>query len=325
MLLVDVFLEQHGKAITRAHAKVQDRLLASASFALLQAVRTGEKISFAQSTMDMLMDCLKNYDDVIAGLSAQHDPDGFSKITDTMFHRGAWIEFYKPMKVGDATFSALFCFVPSYYLETGKDAYHFYLIDNLGDIAELLSAQTAGEAWAFDPYLHECRECERVDGKLAPCERCGHVLIFLSKLFVLCSLIASQSLAERTYEVQERTGMRRVQREKSKKERRIAVKHLFKVIDANEIIIPVLAPEEERRHEKGESWVALAQEENDLVYEEMHTRPFSRVYRHPRYTHMQGQTTDFPQGIARMQPRKKSLLGKHITKVKASKYETEKE
>ncbi len=62
-------------------------------------------------------------------------------------------------------------------------------------------------------------------------------------------------------------------------------------------------------------------EDGDFIMEKIRTRPFKRTYRSARYTRMQGQTQEFPDGVERMQPRRPQHLGKHITHVRASKHE----
>ena len=316
MLLYETFLEKFSKTIKGITAKgVVDPIAQSGSRALQAAVQNGDKIIFTDGTMQMLIDKLahpeQSFNEIEAALGSR---DVRQIVQNAQSFRGAWIEFPKPIdKV-----AVMMSFIPSAYLPTGKDGLQLHLIGQGAEVVEVMEQPSLHGAWIYDQVFHRCTQCTRESGVLIPCERCRFMLTVWGNIFAFSAIIAAQYLAAMKYEEKTFTSIRRVARAKSSKERRVPVKHIFKVIDANEIIIRIPEQEEERIKEPRGSWI-----DSDTVYEEIHTRPFMRTYRHPRYVNVRGQTTTFPEGIKRLQPRKKENIGKQITKVKASLYESE--
>jgi hypothetical protein len=317
-LLIDTFIEKLRSITQRALNKIDHPYAFSGMHAFAQAAQLCDKILFSESTMRMLLDKLAHYEETVKEVLA-HLPSGEPNMAHISLSsadtRGVWIQFHQAID----QIAALLLFVPSVYVKTGKDQEQLYLIDEKADIVHVLEC-VPGEHWSYLAEFHLCPLCERQDGTLTPCEACWQYLIRWSEIMALVAIIANQYLATMRYEEKEVTSMRRVPRQKSPgKERRIPVKHIYKVIDANEILVQVAPPEEEDRStgEKRESWV----NDGDVIREEITTRPFIRTYRHPRYVNMMGQSTTFPRGIKRMQPRKVDRLGKNVTKVKASLYE----
>lgn len=324
MLLVDEFLRSTAQTTQRILAKEPNYIVESGNKALLQAVSMGDKIYFTSSTMSMLIDKLKHFDEVVEELQAMIKERSLEVIyQNALSFRGAWVEFDKPIENPDesSSIAAMFCFVPTHYLDTGKDGYQLYLIDQFAQVSDILLSKP-GEPWEYaHPFhLYRCprRQCQEVGQTIIPCELCKYMLVVWAHIFALSSIIAGQYLAATRYEEKAFTGIRRVRREHSNKERRVPVKHIFKVIDANEIIISVPPEqEEERQKESHGSWL-----DGSEVYEERRTRPFTRTYRHARFVNVRGQSIAFPEGVVRMQPMKRENIGKHVTKVKASEYES---
>lgn len=321
-MIVDDFLQKMSFTLKRLQARQPDPLASSGMHALYQAAREGETIFFSEGTSRMLLEKVAHFEETIQEVQERYGQVEDVAITESLFKRGAWIVFPSPMfPQSICPVSALFCFMPSQYLETGKDKYLLYLVDQKADVAYMLSS-VPNEAWQFDAQYHQCHACQREYGVIIPCDTCKALLLVWSEVFAIASIITVQYLAERRYEEKTFITMRRVPREKnSKKMRAQAIKRTVKVIDANEIVIPV-PPPDDSQHTKGErgSWLIPALEENRVEYIEKRTRPFIRTYRHERYkaSGLQGQTTTFPEGIVRKQPVLKDR--QHIKKVKASKY-----
>lgn len=322
MLLIDRFIASLQSTTNRILSKVDDPIVRGGMIAVREAARLCDKVIFAESTMRMLIDKIERYDETVQEVmallgesdTAQAHVHATARLQRSLpAFRGAWVEFHKPID----TIAAILVFVPSVYLSTGKDRQQLYLIDTHAEIVEIMEAEP-GEAWSYASPFHQCRLCRREAGVLVPCKACMDRLIAWSEIMALCAIIAGQYLAAMRYEEKTLTGMRREPREKSKKERRIPTKHIFKVIDANEIIIPVAQEEESTHKEPRGSWMT-----GDEIYEEIRTRPFTRTYRHSRYVNVRGQTVNFPDGIKRLQPKRPELIGKHVTRVKASSYEHE--
>jgi hypothetical protein len=239
-----------------------------------------------------------------------------------------WLEYYKPIAIPqkDGTpylsVAAMLFWVPGKHITTGKDMLQLMLVEPSGELSKYMLWQRPDGEWIYDPGYHTCGRCERIgDTLIIPCTVCDHIITIFQRIFSISNVIAGQYLAHRKYEEVEHTGMIRKPREKNeKKERSIHTKYIFRTIDANELIIKVPpvdpdyvpAPQEKRG-----SWM----EGQEVEYKDIHTIPFSRTYRHPRYINMLGMKTEFPEGIKRRQPVLKENLGKHVTKVKASEYE----
>lgn len=327
MLLVDAVIEQYKKGIFDLQTRnISSPLATSGIKALAEAIRSSEKILFAPSTMRMLSD--KKYDEVIDEVDGLIAGASRDQIVQELLHRASaftsgWIEFYKPIKF-PVEISAMFCYRPSHFLETGKDSYQLLLVDQFADVPYLMEARENME-WCFLPTFHQCRMCRRENKTIIPCDLCKSVLVTWSQIFALSMIIAGQYLAAMRYEEKIFSGIRRTPRQHNeKKVKKQHVSYQFKVIDANEIIIPVSHPEQSEHDVRG-SWVEEAKGQGNLVYIETHTRPFQRTYRNERYaaSGLMGTTVKFAEGITRQQPRRKDLVGKHVTKVKASDYEME--
>lgn len=320
MLLIDQFTGKMQTTVSGLLNRRDDPLARSGMGAIIQAARLCDKILFADSTMQMLSDKLAHYDDTVQEVLRRIGEQNRQQIVENILsYRGGWIEFSKPFLFSDrkdGSIAAMLFFVPSVYVTTGRDKQHLYLISETADIVDALESTPFGQ-WEFLTGYHVCRACTIEYGVRVPCELCRYKLMVWNNIFALSAIIAGQYLAAMRYEERTCTTMARIPREKSTgKERRKPVKHVFKVIDANEIIITSLLPDDTHRKEERGSWI-----DSSVVYEEITTRPFTRTYRHPRYVNMRGQTTDFPQGIKRLQPRKPEMIGKTVTKVKASLYE----
>lgn len=320
-MIVDDFLQNMSFTLKRIQARHPDPLASSGMHALYQAAQQGETIFFSEGTSRMLLEKVAHFEKTIREVQEQYGQVEDVAITEALFKRGAWIVFPSPMfPQSVCPVSALFCFMPSQYLETGKDKYLLYLIDQKADVAYLLSS-ALGEAWQFDAQYHQCRSCQREYGVIIPCDTCKALLLVWSEVFAIASIITVQYLAERRYEEKTVTTIRRVPREKnSKKTRTQAIKRTVKIIDANEIVIPVSPPDSHHTKVERGSWLIPALEDGRVEYIEKRTRPFTRIYRHERYkaSGLQGQTATFPEGIVRKQPVLKDR--QHIKKVKASKY-----
>lgn len=311
-LLVDTFLTKMMTTSNKLLSRRDDRLLRSGLHAMVSAAKLGDKVIFTNGTMLMLADKLRHFQETVEEIFATVGHRDFSEILQNLqSFRGGWIEFPKPLD----NVAAMLYLVPSVYIPTGKDLPQLYLVSAEAEIIDALEERGGHGEWYYQEMLHICQQCSREHGVLIPCERCQSSLGIWARIFGLSAIIAGQYLAALRYEERTVTTMRHVPREKSGKDRRVPVKHIFKVIDANEIIIPVRQEEAPAREPRG-SWMNGTE-----VYEEIRTRPFQRTYRHPRYVNVQGQTVDFPEGIKRLQPKKAENLGKQITKVKASLYE----
>ena len=325
MLLIDEFLRKMSTTAASVLAKAHDPLVSSGITALLQGVRASDKIYFSESTMKMLSEKLDHFDEVCEEIMARFPDarDQIGEITErALSHAGIWIEFSKPIAF-PVPIVAMFCFVPSRYLETGRDKNHLYLISQDAEVYSLITC-VPDHAWEYEKAYHRCptQQCAEEYGVQVLCEACRAILIGWSSIFTLAAIIAGQYLAVTRYEEREFTSARRVPRQHSGKTKAIVTKRVFKVIDANEILIeiPMLTPVEPRG-----SWLIDAIAEGDVEYMEKRTRPFERQYRHPRYINMQGKSTSFPEGIVRRQPVRKSLEGQRVTKVVASEYEEAKD
>ncbi len=315
MLLVDEFLRKMETTGKKALKKVNDPYVASGMDAVWQAGELCDKIIFGESTMRMLVDKMRHFEETVQEVLDAVGEVNMQQLSERITaYRGAWVQFHKPID----NVEAFLVFVPSFYLRTGKDQQQMYLVTPDAEIADVLECATPGGVWRYIAPLHKCPGCIREFGGafLIPCEACRIRLVAWGEIIALSAIIAGQYLAERRYVEKVFTAMRREKRLKSNKDRRVPVKHIFKVIDANELIIQV--PALERPKEHCGSWL-----DGTEIYEEIRTRPFMRTYRHPRYVHVRGTTIAFPEGIKRLQPRKPELLGKQITKVKASHYEGE--
>jgi hypothetical protein len=319
MLLVDTFLQKMAVVNTATIRK--DPLVVSGLGALNQAVKQGDKVYFAPSTMAMLAEKLAHYQDTLQEITAAVGSADLAAIYQRASQPWAgWIEFDKPVKVDTRAISAMFFYSPAMFVKTGRDGHQLYLIDHLGEIAEILERKTVEDSWTFASPYHTCRNCTREYGVFVPCQPCSRYLeIWGARIFPLSCIIAGQYLAALRYEEKTFSGVRRVPRQgNSKKEKRVTVSHIFKVIDANEIIIQVPPPQaEDRAKEIRGTWIV----EGEVEYKEIRTRPFTRTYRHSRYVNVRGDTIKFPEGITRRQPMKKENVGKHVTKVRASNYE----
>jgi hypothetical protein len=329
MLLLDEFLRKTEISRNNLLKKGADRFVASGSEAVMQAARRGEHMYFAPSTMRMLLEKLKNYEALAQEVSQFLQTQDIDRIMESAgygYQRGFWLEFDKPLSLplprGVQMTSALLGFVPSDYIATGQDTPHLYLIDTFGDISEALKAPNLKSQWRYEDLFHQCPRCQHDFGVLVPCKDCQIFLTMWGRILAVSMLIGGQYLAARRYEEKAFEGVRRVPRQHNeKKVKKVPVKHIFKVIDANELIIQVPLPDAPRRDPTGESWLADALAAGQVEYQEIQTRPFTRTYRHERYTNVRGQTVTFAEGISRMQPRLKENIGKHVTKVKASLYE----
>ena len=317
-MLIDSFLQKWEKLKTSP-----DPLLQSSGRAYIQAAQKGDKIFFKESTMLMLAEKMKDFEGTVRAIERMNpygNAQGAIEAAKRSLqnYNGCWIQFDKPMKIASLSIAAMFSFVPSAYMQTGKDVYFLLLIDEQGDIPCTLES-TPGQEWHVNLASHQCPFKQCISSSL--CEACKRMLVIWSQIFALSSIIAGQYLAATRYEEKEFTGMRRVPRQgNDKKSKRVPVKHIFKTIDANEIVITVPSEPPKERELHG-SWIANAEAEGDLDYQECRTRPFARTYRHERYVNMKGNSTSFPEGVIRRHPIRKSLVGKHVTKVKASDYE----
>jgi len=318
-LLIDKFLQKMQNV---ASPLSRDPLVSSGLNALAQAVRKADVVYFSQSTMKMLWEKLDQFDEICDEVLARSSETSLQSTAECMV--GAWIEFSESIAF-PVPIAAMFAFVPSQYLDTGKDKNHLYLISKDADVYSLLSC-APGEAWQLDNAFHRCptRQCTEEYGVTLLCETCNAILVGWSSIFTLSAIIANQYLAATRYEEREFTSVRRVPRKHGGKTKAIVSKRVFKVIDANEILIEVPATDEEeseRTSESRDSWLLDALAQGNVEYRDVRTRPFVRQYRHPRYVNMQGKSTSFPDGVVRRQPVKKSLEGQRITKVVASEYE----
>ena len=313
-LLVDQFITKMTQTSEKLLSKRDDRLLRSGTHAVVSAAKLGDKVIFTPGTMLMLADKLRHFQETVEEIFAAVGHRDFSEIIENIqSFRGGWIIFPKPLD----NVAAMLFFVPSVYIPTGKDLLQLFLISAQADIIDALEERGARGEWYYQEALHTCQQCKREYGVLVPCPQCHSFLSVWARIFGLSAIIAGQYLAALRYEEKTVTTMRHVPREKSGKERRVPVKHIFKVIDANEIIIPVVRKEEAGTREPRGSWMA----DGNFVVEEIRTRKFKRTYRSDRYVNVKGQSIEFSEGIVRLQPKRPENLGKTVTKVKASLYE----
>lgn len=323
-MIIDEFLDKISLTAKRIQAHTPDPLVTSGLHALNQAARVGDILFFTEGTVRMLAEKSAHFEETVQEVYARYGEVDISATAESIFHRGVWIVFPAPMLLEPSPpIAALFCFVPSCYVATGKDAFLLYLIDPSADVAYMLVSQPGGGVWEFEAPFHQCSLCQRKHGTILPCPSCQSTLLVWSEVFAVASIIALQYLAERRYEEKRITSTRRVPREKhAKKSRTQVMYHTVKVIDANEIILPLPQPDSSHIKEERGSWLQPALAEGNVVYKERRTRPFIRTYHHERYREsgLQGKTVEFPEGVKRMQPMLKSK-GKRVTKVKASLYE----
>lgn len=328
-LLIDRLLK-NLQDITDNHAILKrDTFIESGIQAIIQVARLGEHLVFSESTMRLLMESLQNYDQVVAQVMRILAEPGQEHIlarvnnfiNNPQVFRGVTVQFHKP--VGKV--AGFLTFIPSTYLRTGRDQQQLLLINSYGMPLDLLQCEPGG-SWNFTDAWHSCPRCQKSQGQkgvILPCASCLDILVFWSEIMALSAIIGGQYLATMRYEEKEETSFRRVPRTHNpKKTRTHPVKHIYKVIDADEIVIPIVKKEEEEpsiaKEHQGTTWL-----DGTEVYEEIQTRPFMRTYRHPRYVNVRGQTQMFPNGIRRLQPKKAAMIGKTITKVIASKHEQE--
>lgn len=312
MFHIETFLKNYTETMQALEKRgLRDTHAKSGMHALLSALRYSDKIIFTEGTMKMLIDKLRDPKETLAEIRTHLGERSYAEIMQgAQTFRGALVLFPKPIN----QVSALLSFVPSVYLPTGRDDLQLYLMSDASEVADVIF-QRRGQ-WFYDDLYHRCARCTTEAGVRILCEQCRFLLDAWANIFGFSAVIAAQYLAAMRYEEQTTTIMRRTRREKSGKERRQAVKYTYKVIDANEIVIPI-RESSDLPHEKRGSWIG-----EDTVYEEIRTRPFQRTYRHERYVNMRGQTVSFPDGIIRQQPRKKERIGRSFTKVKASLYES---
>lgn len=225
--------------------------------------------------------------------------------------------------------------MPSRYLATGKDTIFLYLIEEeRATIYDVLELNHQQQTWCYQYPYHRCplEKCfvDEITHHIQLCAVCETTLTNWVQIFSLSAIIAGQYLAVQRYEERRETSIHsRPRARNEKKSKRFVSTHTYKVIDANEILIPLHPADEDHIHhsetekEGRFSWVAQAYVEGDLDRRVITTRPFTRTYRSERYVNVRGQTQDFPEGIIRQQPIRKSRQGKRITKVKASDYEEE--
>src|SRR5579859_709714 len=231
MLLIDEFISKMQVSASSVLSRARDPLVSSGIDALLAAVKASDKIYFSASTMKMLHEKLDQFDEICEEVIVRSSPSSLQIASERVV--GAWIEFSTPITL-PVPIAALFCFVPSRYIETGKDKNQLYLISADAEVYSLVSC-IPGQAWDFDRTFHHCptRQCTEEYGVPILCEACSAILIGWSSIFTLSAIIASQYLAAVRYEEREFTSVRRVQKKHSSKKKAVVSKTIFKVIDAS--------------------------------------------------------------------------------------------
>jgi hypothetical protein len=323
-LLIDKFLTGMQDACNKAtsNTAISDAnksLLVSSLRAITQAIRVSDRVYFEESTMRMLSSKLQHYTDTIEEITSTYGKS-VEEVSSTISRaRGSasWIQYKKPIN----EVAAIFSFIPSLYVETGREQVQLYLVDGTAQVLQMFWCQV-GKDWRYDPGYHPCSRCEHIGNEIIPCSDCEAFLILWQKVVSMTMIISGLLLAERRYEEKTFSGIRHMPRRKNdKKAKRVPVSYVFRVIDASEIIIPVRSeptPTRQSSNEKN-SWVAEAETLGVLGHKEIQTRPFERTYRHERYKNVKGQVLKFPEGVKRSQPIRTDR--EHATKVKASLYE----
>lgn len=331
-LLIKEFLEMYTFQNQRVPSILRP-LVDSAAYSLRQAIHQSEIVVLTPSTTDMLLDKLRHYDETLALVEEKIPRDVIDLRIDSMFHRGTWIRLLKPFQVPDhadpdekISICALMIFSPGYYLtSTGDDGFHYYLIDENAMIYDVLRTESRASAWLYSPIYHLCQRCRVIGETVEPCAVCEHFLVFFAQLLVIASLITAQYLADKTLTIEEHeTLLTRVKRKNSNKTRTTALTMSYRTIDANTLIVHAASADETQHaatREAGESWVQQAEAERDLYRKEITTRPFTRTYKHPRYSQERRENKqEFKEGMTRMQPYRYSRDGKRITNVKSTEY-----
>jgi len=320
-LLIDRFLRNMEEVLQKA--KIDNHLIMDAEILLPEIIRQSEKIFFARSTIKMLLEKNKCYDVVTAEVLARLPDDAKLPDMSKRDKSAVWLEFEEDLVVpveNIAPISALFIWIPSQWINSVPERTLVYFIRRDG-VAFGIMSNKKGRPWEFGKEIHTCPtgRCIRDHDAYFPCEVCGEFLVFGAQIFTLSAILSKQYLAETRYAERIEHSTQRVQRQHSKKKKTVAVNYRFKVIDASEILLPVPADVAQSVIPPQGSWLEEAKAEDDVEYRDIRTRPFSRTYRHSRFTNCQGKTIEFPNGVQRRQPVRKSV--ERQTRVVASKYD----